>query len=141
VVAALDTLRELSRGLAPPLLESEGLGGALSALARRVPLQVEVRANGERFRREAEAAVYFCCAEALQNVTKHARASRASVSISRVAGHLQFEVHDDGEGFDPAVAAGGTGLQNMRDRLEALGGQLSVHSGASGTRVIGSVPC
>jgi signal transduction histidine kinase len=86
-------------------------------------------------------AAYFCCTEALQNVSKHARASRATVSISRVDVRLHFELADDGRGFNTAVIVGGTGLQNMRDRLEALGGELVVRSSANGTRIAGSIPC
>ena len=88
-----------------------------------------------------EAAVYFCCLEALQNVAKYAGASRAVVELAEADGELRFAVSDDGTGFDPATTTRGSGLQNMADRVEALGGTLSVTSApGSGTTVAGSVP-
>jgi signal transduction histidine kinase len=140
-VSALEMLRELSRGLAPPVLESQGLEGALASLARRAPIPVEVEANVGRFGPEVEMAVYYCCAEALQNVAKHASARHASIRVNTTEGGLRFEVTDDGRGFDGAVSGGGSGLQNMRDRLGALGGELEVRTGAHGSTVAGSLPC
>jgi signal transduction histidine kinase len=139
---AIDNLRELARGIYPPLLASEGLGAALQSQARRlaVPVELDV-ANLPRQPREVEGAVYFCCLEALQNVTKYAEASSVSVRVWKQDSTLAFQVQDDGKGFDPATASRSSGLQNMRDRLEALGGVLQVRSApASGTTVEGRLP-
>jgi signal transduction histidine kinase len=136
----LDSIRRLSRGLNPPLLQSHGLVAALVAHARRLPLPTEVAGNGERFAPDIETAVYFCCAEALQNVVKHAGARRAWVTVGGEPARLCFEVGDDGRGLAEGAAAWGSGLQNMADRLEALGGRLDVRSDAGGTRVVGTLP-
>ena len=109
--AALDDLRALARGIYPPLLADQGLGPALRAQAGRAPLPVQVEADGiGRYPRDAEAAVYFCILEALQNTAKYARASRAAVALSCPGSHLEFTVTDDGTGFDTATASHGTGL-------------------------------
>jgi signal transduction histidine kinase len=136
----LETIRRLGRGLFPPLLESQGLASALTAHARRLPLPVEVSASSDRFGRELEAAVYFSCVEALQNVARHAGASHAWLSIEDRKGRLTFEVRDDGRGFDPAKPASGSGLENIHDRVEALGGSICLRSGSDGTSLGGSVP-
>jgi signal transduction histidine kinase len=139
---AVDTLRDLARGIYPPLLADKGLVVALDAQARKAPLPVDVDAEGlGRFTAEVEAAVYFVCLEALQNVSKYARASTASIALMNGDGVLRFEVSDDGQGFDPSAVTGGTGIQNMEDRLAALKGSLTIdsHPGA-GTRVTGLVP-
>ena len=140
--AALDDLRALARGIYPPLLADQGLSAALHAQAGKAPLSVEIEADGiGRYPREAEAAAYFCILEALQNVAKYARASRATVTLSCPDGHLGFTVTDDGDGFDPAEATHGTGLQGMADRLAAVGGTLRVNSApGSGTTVSGTLP-
>jgi len=140
--AALDDLRALARGIYPPLLADQGLRAALRAQADRAPLPVEVEADGiGRYPREAEAATYFCILEALQNVAKYARASRATVALSCPDGQLGFTVTDDGDGFDTTKAAHGTGLQGMADRLAAVGGALRVDSApGSGTTVSGTLP-
>jgi signal transduction histidine kinase len=140
--AALDDLRALARGIYPPLLADQGLSAALHAQAGKAPLPVEIEADGiGRYPREAEAAVYFCILEALQNVAKYARASRATVALSCPDGHLGFTVTDDGDGFDAAKATHGTGLQGMADRLAAVGGILRVESApGSGTTVSGTLP-
>ena len=139
---ALQTLRDLARGIYPPLLAEQGLVAALTAQARKASVPVEVQANGlARYPQELEAAVYFCCLEALQNVAKYARASGAIVRLSAPDGKVEFEVEDDGTGFDPASTEMGSGLQNMTDRISALGGSLSVRSTvAGGTTVAGSLP-
>jgi signal transduction histidine kinase len=137
--AALENIRQLSRGLYPPLLESQGLAAALTAHARRLPMQVDVRAGGDRFRREIETAVYFCCVEALQNAVKHAAADRAWIVIESRGAHLRFEIGDDGRGFDPKAGGNGSGLQNMTDRIEALGGSVSIDSSVAGTRIRGEL--
>jgi signal transduction histidine kinase len=140
--AALDDLRALARGIYPPLLADQGLSAALHAQAGKAPLPVEIEADGiGRYPREAEAAAYFCILEALQNVAKYARASWATVALSCPDGHLGFTVTDDGDGFDPAQATHGTGLQGMADRLAAVGGTLRVDSApGSGTTVSGTLP-
>ena len=140
--AALDDLRALARGIYPPLLADQGLSAALHAQAGKAPLPVEIEADGiGRYPREAEAAAYFCILEALQNVAKYARASRATVALSCPDRHLGFTVTDDGDGFDPAKATHGTGLQGMADRLAAVGGTLRVDSApGSGTTISGTLP-
>lgn len=138
---ALDDLRDLARGIYPPLLADQGLGAALEAQARRAALPVRVETDGiGRYSQEVEAAVYFSCLEALQNASKYAGANNVSVTLDQSNGHLRFEVADDGRGFDPSAMSYGTGLQGIADRLAALHGELTVssHPGA-GTKVIGSV--
>jgi signal transduction histidine kinase len=137
---ALDTLRDLARGIYPPLLADQGLVAALEAQARKSPIDVRLEGQVERFDQEIEAAVYFCCLEALQNIAKYANASHAAICLSRSNDRLAFEVTDDGVGFEPS-AAHGSGLTNMRDRLEALGGSLAVESAPSrGTTIRGAIP-
>jgi len=140
--AAVDDLRALARGIYPPLLADQGLRAALQAQADRAPLPVMVEADGiGRYPREAEATVYFCVLEALQNVAKYARASQATVALSGPGSHLEFAVTDDGDGFDTATATHGTGLQGMADRLAAVGGTLHVRSQPGhGTTISGGLP-
>jgi signal transduction histidine kinase len=135
----LETLRDLARGIYPPLLADEGLRGALEAQARKATLPVSIEAAGlERYPQETEAAVYFCCLEALQNIQKYAGASRATIRLKGRDGGLNFEVEDDGQGFDPATTRKGSGLQNMEDRMGALHGDVTVSSRpGEGTRVMG----
>jgi signal transduction histidine kinase len=139
---ALEDLRDLARGIYPPLLADRGLAAALQGQARKAPLPVEIHADGvARYPQEVEAAAYFSCLEALQNVAKYARASRAVVTLSDGDGWLRFEVADDGAGFDPTRVGYGTGLQGIADRLGALAGTLSVTSSeAAGTSVVGTIP-
>jgi signal transduction histidine kinase len=139
---ALDTLRDLARGIYPPLLADQGLAAALEAHARKVSVPVTVEPNGVgRYPAEIEAAVYFCCLEALQNVGKYANARAVRVRLGRANGDLVFEVTDDGIGFDTSAGHAGTGLQGMQDRLAAIGGTLVVQSTPGiGTTVTGSVP-
>jgi signal transduction histidine kinase len=140
--AALDDLRDLARGIYPPLLADKGLPAALEAQARKSPVPVSVDAGDlGRFSQDVEAAIYFSCLEALQNVTKYAEASQVKISLARSNGRLSFAVTDDGVGFDPAFASQGTGLQGIADRLDALGGTFEVVSAVGeGTAVNGSVP-
>ena len=126
---ALENLRDLARGIYPPLLADQGLVAALEAQARKAALPVEVEGEGiGRYPQEVEAAVYFCCLEALQNVAKYANASSARVRLADGTGRSRSRSTDDGTGFDPERTPLGTGLQGMKDRLEALGGALDVSS-------------
>jgi signal transduction histidine kinase len=141
--AALDELRALAHGIYPPLLSSAGLGEALSAACRRAPLPATIEVNGVgRYPREVESAVYFCCLEALQNAGKYAGGgASARVRVWKDNDKLQFEIADDGAGFDSRRPVGGAGLTNMRDRLGAVGGAITVESAiGAGTRVRGVVP-
>jgi signal transduction histidine kinase len=140
---AVEDLRDLARGIYPPLLASMGLTAALEVQARKAPVPTSVTAGGVgRDPQEMEAAVYFCVLEALQNVAKYAGASRAEVRLAASGHDLTFEVTDDGAGFDPASRGYGTGLQGMEDRLHAHGGTLDVRSSPSaGTTVAGRLPC
>jgi signal transduction histidine kinase len=140
---ALDELRDLARGIYPPLLENEGLTGALRDVADRATMPVELSCNGTgRYPAEIEAAVYFCCLEALQNTAKHAGDhAHALIHLSERDHTLEFEVRDDGVGFQATNGGLSSGLQNMRDRLGALGGLLNVSSApGAGTTIKGSVP-
>lgn len=138
---ALDNLRDLARGIYPPLLADQGLVAALDSQARKSTVDVRVRAEGiGRYPQEVEAAVYFCALEALQNIAKYAEATSARIRLIQSDGHLAFEVVDDGVGFDPARARG-SGLTNMRDRVEAVGGALEVASTIDvGTTVRARIP-
>jgi signal transduction histidine kinase len=139
---ALDTLRDLARGIYPPLLADRGLAVAIEAQARKVSVPVDVHADHiSRYPQEIEAAVYFCCLEALQNVAKYAHASSVTVTLQQSDSQLSFSVLDDGSGFDPKTTPKGSGTQNMADRLEALGGTLQIVSGRDrGTTVRGELP-
>jgi signal transduction histidine kinase len=139
---ALANLRDLARGIYPPLLADQGLAAALEAQGRKSPVSVEVHPDGiGRYPQEAEAAVYFCVLEAMQNVAKYAEASRVVVRLWSEDGDLAFAVEDDGRGFDPASAPRGAGLQNMADRLDALGGFIDVASAPGrGTTITGRIP-
>ena len=141
IQTALGDLRDLARGIYPPLLIDEGLGAALDAQARRSLVPTTIRADGlRRYAPEVEAAVYFSCLEALQNVAKYAEASSATVILAQSNGHLTFEVVDDGRGFDPAAERTGTGLQGIADRLGALHGEVTIRSQpGAGTRVRGRI--
>jgi len=139
---ALENLRDLARGIYPPLLADMGLGAALEAQARKSSIPVTVHSDGVgRFPQETEAAVYFCALEALQNVAKYAGATQVAVRLSEDDGYMRFVVTDDGVGFDLKTSKYGTGLQGMADRLAALGGEFSVTSSpGEGTAVTGRVP-
>ncbi len=139
---SLNTLRELARGIYPPLLADKGLATALEAQGRRSPIPVELNTDGAgRYRPDLEAAIYFCCLEALQNAAKYSGGSRVQIDLSQKNGVLVFAVKDDGCGYDTARVKPGSGLQNMIDRVEALGGRLLIESAVgSGTAVTGHVP-
>jgi signal transduction histidine kinase len=139
---ALETLRDLARGIYPPLLAEKGLAVALESQARKATLPVEVSADRiGRYPQDIEAAVYFCVLEALQNVQKYAQAGHATVRLGEDDAALTFEVEDDGRGFDAANAKKGSGLTNMSDRLDALGGTIDVSSTpGGGARIRGTLP-
>jgi len=138
---ALEDLRDLARGIYPPLLADKGLGAALEAQARKAPLPVRVNADGVgRLQQDVEAAVYFSCLEALQNVAKYARASNATIELRLDASTLRFSVSDDGRGFDP-TSVSGSGLQGVTDRLAAVGGTFDLRTApGAGTTITGTVP-
>jgi signal transduction histidine kinase len=142
VTAALENLRELARGVYPPLLADQGLAAAIEAQARRSPVPVRVEADGiGRYPQELETAVYFCTLEGLQNAAKYAHANEVAVSLLEDHGELVLSIRDDGRGFDRAATPLGGGLQNMTDRLAALGGTLTVRSRpGAGTTIEGRVP-
>src|SRR5881396_1422429 len=107
---ALENLRDLARGIFPPLLADKGLATALGSQARKSTVPVTVVADGiGRFPQDVEATVYFCTLEALANIAKYADATRATVRLANGDGVLRFEVRDDGGGFDPSSTGYGTG--------------------------------
>ena len=119
---ALEALRDLARGIYPPLLADQGLVTALEAQARKVPVPVEVRGEGvARYPQEIEAAVYFCCLEALRTWSNTPRATEVTIALSTSDGALTFSVADDGAGFDHRAVPTGSGLQNMADRRGSSG--------------------
>ncbi|HVF08723.1 MAG TPA: ATP-binding protein, partial [Actinomycetota bacterium] len=139
--AALEDLRDLARGIYPPLLADKGLAAALMAQVRKGTVPVRIDADGiGRFPQEIEAAVYFSVLEALQNTAKSAGATAVTITRREADHELTFSVTDDGRGF--ATANGyGTGLQGITDRLGALEGEVTVESGPGrGTVVSGRVP-
>ena len=143
VEAALEELRELAHGIYPPFLAERGLAEALSVVAARAPLPTRLEATGiGRYPPQAEATVYFCCLEALQNAGKHAgKEASATIRVREDEGGLLFEVADNGAGFDPSVAPQGAGLANMTDRLGAIGGSLRIDSSPGhGARIAGAIP-
>jgi signal transduction histidine kinase len=140
--SALQDLRDLARGIYPPLLADEGLTAALGSQVRRSVIPVTIETDGVgRYAREVEAAIYFSVLEALQNASKYSAADHAIVVLRQFDGVLSFEVTDDGGGFDPESVARGSGLRGMADRIEAVGGELLIESAPDqGTRVRGHVP-
>ena len=140
---AVETVLQLSRGIYPPLLAEGGLEAALRAALGNSPVPVELAAVSlGRYPPSLEAAAYFCCLEALQNAAKYSGASRIRVELQGGAdGSLTFAVEDDGAGFDTATIRPGSGLTNMRDRLDAVDGILETTSSpAKGTRIAGRIP-
>ncbi len=142
VQETIQELRELAHGIYPPLLVDSGLVEALRAAANRNPLPVDISADGiGRYPSETEAAVYFCCLEALQNAAKHAPDARVDLHLWEESGGLLFTVADNGPGFDPQTAQRGHGYINMADRLGAIGGTVRWDSEVGkGSQVRGSVP-
>ena len=142
VKGTIQELRELAHGIYPPLLADSGLGEALRAAGNRSPLAVTVATDGiGRYTPDIEAAIYFCCLEALQNAAKHAPQATVQVRVWEDSGGLLFSVSDDGPGFDAAAAGRGHGFVNMADRLGAIGGTVRWESRpGQGARVLGTVP-
>jgi signal transduction histidine kinase len=137
----LAELRELARGIHPPLLTDKGLRPALEALANRALLPVELAGvPNDRLPASVEAAAYYLVAEAITNVAKYSEASKASVRVVRENGRVTVEVSDDGIGG--ADASRGSGLRGLADRVEALDGRLDLHSPpGAGTRLRAEIPC
>jgi signal transduction histidine kinase len=139
---AIEELREIARGIYPPLLADQGLAAALESQTRKAAVPTTVEAEGiGRYSREVESAVYFSALEALNNVAKYANASRAIVRLALHNGDLTFQVEDDGAGFDPDSTGYGTGLQGIADRLDAVGGALEIATApGEGTTILGRLP-
>jgi signal transduction histidine kinase len=139
--AAITELRDLARGIAPPVLSDRGLVAAVTALGDRSALDVEVEAEiARRLPPVVESAAYFVVAEALTNAAKHARGASARVRLSDAGGRLLVNVSDDGPGG--AEASGGSGLTGLRHRVEALDGSLEVRSPLGvGTTIRAELPC
>lgn len=141
---ALDALRAIAHGIYPPLLATAGLEAALAAELPGAALPVALRVRGRlpRSTPDAEAAVYHCCLEALQNASKHAGpGAHATLSLSCVDGMLRFAVDDDGPGWAPACGRSRGGLTHMRDRVAAVGGTVVFdRSPRGGARVRGCAP-
>jgi len=137
---AMDEMRQVARGIHPPVLTDRGLDAALSALAARSPVPVTVQvALPARPSPTTEAIAYFCVSEALTNVAKHSGARTVTVDVRRTGGHVQIEVADDGRGG--ADVTRGTGLVGLRQRLAAVDGTLTVHSPpGAGTRLFMTLP-
>jgi signal transduction histidine kinase len=138
---AIDEVRLFARGIYPALLADRGLAEALRAVGSGAPIPTKVHTTGiGRYSPEIEGTVYFACAEALQNVAKHAPGASAVWITVADNGTLHFEVRDDGAGFDADEARWGTGLSNIHDRLSAVGGTLEVKSArGDGTRIRGTI--
>ena len=140
--AALQNLRDLAHGIYPPMLADLGLAAALNAQAAKSAVPVTVDADGiGRYPQETEAAVYFCCLEALQNIAKYAHATQARICVRAGNGTLSAVVSDDGAGYDTGRTPLGAGQRNMADRLAALGGRLEVRSAPGhGTTITARLP-
>jgi signal transduction histidine kinase len=139
LAAAQADLRDLAHGIRPPALESGGLAAALPLLVRQTePDPVDLTVPERRLPPAVEGAVYFVCAEALTNIAKHANATRASVEIAVDHGAAVARIIDDGCG---GADRNGSGLRGLADRVEALGGWLSVSDrGGGGTLVAAWIP-
>jgi signal transduction histidine kinase len=141
--AAVEELRRLAHGIYPTILRERGLGDALRAAATTAPLQLTIEDDGVgRCAPTVEAALYFCCLEAIQNAAKHAGpGSRVSVTLRERGGLLDFEVADNGPGIQPSAKWSGIGFTSMRDRIGAVGGEVEIVSlPGLGVTVRGSVP-
>lgn len=136
---ALSEVRSLAQGLYPPVLATEGLTAAVCGLAESVPVEVRVSGNGvTRYPAGVEAAIYFNVSEAITNAVKHANPP-IRVELKENGDMFRFTVSDRGPGFDVDAVEMGSGLENMRDRLDAVGGRLHIESTSAGTEVCGEV--
>jgi signal transduction histidine kinase len=132
---AITEMRQVARGIHPPVLTDRGLDAALSALAARSPVPVEVHVDVPmRPSPTVEAIAYFCVSEALTNVAKHSRATAARVDVRNAGDRLEVHVSDNGIGG--ADEAGGTGLHGLSDRVRAVDGSIEVTSPPGGPTVI-----
>ena len=142
--AALEELRDVARGIFPPLLSDQGLGAALDALVRKTGASVTFvldPAADHRYEPAVENAVYFCCVQALQNAERHAPSATVEVHLGSDDEAIRFAIHDDGPGFEVSTTDAGEGMQIMRDRIAALAGELVIESTPGrGTTVTGRVP-
>jgi signal transduction histidine kinase len=141
LLAAIDELRELARGIHPAVLTDDGLHMAVTSLARRarLPIEVDIALNG-RLPAAVEATAYYVVAEGLTNVTRHARAQSAAIRIAQREGHLEIDISDDGDGG--ADTSRGSGLRGLADRLDAITGTLQIDSPPQGgTRLRADIPC
>ena len=141
--AAIEELRALGHGIYPNVLRTGGLNQALRSLARAAPVRVRLAMHAMgRYAPPVEEAVFFCVHEAIQNAAKHAGAdAHVTLTIKRYDEGFEFEVADDGPGFDPREQSDGFGLASMRDRIAAIGGELELISApGQGTCVHASVP-
>lgn len=133
-------LRELAQGIHPVILTQEGLGPAIEALAELSPVPVRIEAPPGRFPQTVEATAYFVASEALANVAKHARATRASVTVTATGRRLTLKVEDDGVGGANEML--GSGLRGLTDRVAALDGSIRLESpSGGGTRLFTEIPC
>jgi signal transduction histidine kinase len=137
--STVEELRTLARGLHPTLLTEYGLAAALEALTHKSPVPVQLDVLDERLPAQVEGTAYFVASEALSNVVKHAEAASASISAQHEGEWLVVEVADDGHGG--VRAGGGSGIQGIADRVEALGGRIQIDSGSDGTRIRAEIPC
>jgi signal transduction histidine kinase len=144
VQETVESIRDLARGIFPPLLADQGLVAAIQAHISKMQIEARVEAygmDGVRFAPDVEANIYFCIREALQNASKHAPGAPVIIRLNAENDHLSFVVADRGPGFDPASVHASSGLQNMRDRVEAIGGAFEISAAAGrGTEVRGSIP-
>ena len=140
---SLDALRDLARGIFPAVLTDQGVTPALHAyvLQARLPVTIDLDGGHERFDGRAEASIYFCVVQALENAGTYASGSRVSVTLAASVDRLAFSVADDGPGVDSTRLVQGADIQDMRDRVEAVGGEFEARSTLGrGTTVVGWVP-
>lgn len=140
--AAVDDIRRLAKGIYPPLLESEDVAAAIKSQAATMPIPVDMVSEGiDRYPRDVESAMYFAALEAMANALKHGESSNVHITLSTSEEMLNLQVTDNGAGFDPEGPHEGTGLINIRDRVEALGGEVHLDSARGrGTTVTVRIP-
>jgi signal transduction histidine kinase len=140
--ATLDSVREIARGIYPPLLTGFGVMKALRVQAGRAPIDVRLVGTAPRSTQQSEAAVYFSGLEAIQNAAKHAgHGAQATLTLQHHAGTLEVRIQDDGQGFDPELTPDGAGLSNIHDRIQTLRGTVKITSSPKhGTLVTIALP-